>query len=84
MTKRIAKTAEVLVSYTNVEQLNHTGYLQAIEDAGKKAGNENIGKLERAIHSVERRFAVGENSNPELLKENLRRIANYMTSHYPN
>lgn len=82
MTNRIAKTAEVLVSYTTVEQLNHTGYLQVIEDAGKKAGNENIGKLEKAVKIIERRNFVDERSNPEVLKENLRRIANYITTHY--
>lgn len=84
MTNRIAKTAKLLVSYTTVEQLNHTGYRQAKQDARETVGKENIGNLERAIHSVERRFAVGENSNPELLKENLRRMADYMTSHYQN
>ncbi len=82
MKNKIQRVVNLLLGYSGVEQLqlNYVGYTGVKERAIKAGGRDNSGSLEKAINRVERKYPVGEDSNPELLKENLKRIAAYLES----
>jgi hypothetical protein len=82
MKNKIQRVVNLLLGYSGVEQLqlNYVGYTGVKEEARVAIGKGNSSSLEKAINSVERKYPVREDSNPELLKENLKRIAAYLGS----